>query len=449
MLGSHEYVSLPCPSTTGKELLEAFIHELPEEFFFVTEEEAESHFKRHMVSLLGSEEIFEELQKDCSLDNLYTEDEFYTLDELLHHVPDRLGRKLDKLNTLDAIPKSFNDKDAFKNSLSIRNRLRRPLVDMCYLNKPDSSIEGGLPIQDVIFTIFVYRPVALATVDCSNAPWTMVMEQRIEILGTQSLSALRDAIQCPQDMIYLGDCSEALDNPDLHIPARMIYPSSYFFIEGVFYDDMRDPRATRLSSTVIEWHNNRILRQSDSYTSTNMTDHVLGNLKITLGKPYLFLHQGNCEHIIIVTSMRLTDRTTAQSVDSYPICTGKAPQKQMSCEACSCLRAQWLVHDAGDLLPKDPTALCITCIRYLLYTPDGKKIHPRFRMSSLQDESTNAEVFEILCGISNELRTGLNQEELQASLRLLNQGVDPTALALLVKQLKSEAKRIKAETSSI
>lgn len=74
------------------------------------------------------------------------------------------------------------------------------------------------------------------------------MEQRIEILGTQSLSTLRDAIMCPQDMIYLGDCSEALDNPDLHIPARAIYPSSYFFIEGVFYDDMRDSRATRLSS---------------------------------------------------------------------------------------------------------------------------------------------------------------------------------------------------------
>lgn len=104
-----------------------------------------------------------------SLDYLYIEDEFYTLDELLHHVPDRLGRKLERLNTLDAIPKSFNDKDAFKNSLSIRSRFRRPLVDMCYLNKPDGPLEGGLPIQDVIFTVFVYRPVALNLVDCSNA----------------------------------------------------------------------------------------------------------------------------------------------------------------------------------------------------------------------------------------------------------------------------------------
>ncbi|KAM3174809.1 hypothetical protein ACTXT7_009762 [Hymenolepis weldensis] len=69
-------------------------------------------------------------------------------------------------------------------------------------------------------------------------------------------------------------------------------------------------------------------------------------------------------------------------------------------------------------------------------------------MSSLQDESANAEVFELLYCISNELGTGLSQEELQASLRLLNQGVDPTALALLVKQLKAEAKRLKADTQN-
>ncbi len=74
------------------------------------------------------------------------------------------------------------------------------------------------------------------------------MEQRIEILGSQSLSDLRDAMRCPQDMVYLGDCSEALDKPDVHVPAHAIYPSSYFFIEKVFYDDLRNPNSTRLST---------------------------------------------------------------------------------------------------------------------------------------------------------------------------------------------------------
>ena len=65
MTDVHEYVSVSCPTITGKELLEGFLPDLPEEFFSVTEKDADSNLKAHMVSLLGSEELFEELQKDC------------------------------------------------------------------------------------------------------------------------------------------------------------------------------------------------------------------------------------------------------------------------------------------------------------------------------------------------------------------------------------------------
>lgn len=89
-------------------------------------------------------------------------------------------------------------------------------------------------------------------------------------------------------------------------------------------------------------------------------------------------------------------------------------------------------------------------------------------MSSLQELSTNAETFGILYELSKELNTGmrrnftcmspmplklkryvvylivgLSQEELRASLRLIESGADPTALALVVKQLKEEAKKLK------
>lgn len=65
MTDVHEYVSISCPTTNAKELLQQFLAELPEEFFCVTEKEADSQLKSHMISLLGSEELFEELQKDC------------------------------------------------------------------------------------------------------------------------------------------------------------------------------------------------------------------------------------------------------------------------------------------------------------------------------------------------------------------------------------------------
>ena len=104
-----------------------------------------------------------------SLDNLYVDDEFHTMDELLHVVPERASRQLKPLKTLEALPKDLSEKDIEKNSLGIRSRFRRPLVDMSYLNSPDGPLDCGLPIQDVVFTVFVYRPIALNTVDCSNA----------------------------------------------------------------------------------------------------------------------------------------------------------------------------------------------------------------------------------------------------------------------------------------
>ncbi|CDI97510.1 expressed conserved protein [Echinococcus multilocularis] len=68
-------------------------------------------------------------------------------------------------------------------------------------------------------------------------------------------------------------------------------------------------------------------------------------------------------------------------------------------------------------------------------------------MADLHELSVNAEVFGILYEISKELGTGLSQEELRASLRLIENGADPTALALVVKQLKEEVKRMKAEAT--
>ncbi|KAL5108462.1 hypothetical protein TcWFU_001294 [Taenia crassiceps] len=52
-------------------------------------------------------------------------------------------------------------------------------------------------------------------------------------------------------------------------------------------------------------------------------------------------------------------------------------------------------------------------------------------MADLRELSANAEVFEVLYEISKELSTGLSQEELRASLQLIENGADPTALALL------------------
>lgn len=51
------------------------------------------------------------------------------------------------------------------------------------------------------------------------------------MLGSQPLSALRDRVYCLQDKQLDGAHTK----------------SGYFFIEGKFYNDLRDPRALRYS----------------------------------------------------------------------------------------------------------------------------------------------------------------------------------------------------------
>ncbi|VDP94451.1 unnamed protein product [Echinostoma caproni] len=86
--------------------------------------------------------------------------------------------------------------------------------------------------------------------------------------------------QFRQPFVWLGDCSDALDDPTLHIAAEKLYTSSYFFIEGTFYDDLR-------------YSQNKSLRP---FSQKTMETTHLRDLRIYIGKPYFYVHQGNCEH---------------------------------------------------------------------------------------------------------------------------------------------------------
>jgi hypothetical protein len=64
------------------------------------------------------------------------------------------------------------------------------------------------------------------------------MWQKLVVLGSQKLWELRDAIICPSD--------EKLNSARL----RMSRPSAFFYIEGVFYNDMRHPDAIDISEPI-------------------------------------------------------------------------------------------------------------------------------------------------------------------------------------------------------
>jgi len=121
-------------------------------------------------------------------------------------------------------------------------------------------------------------------------------------LSTLTLAQIRDAIECISDEQILGEYSQNPD--DIKINGQRagdVNTAACFIIESIIYDDLRRTNI-RLSDKIIE-QTNTIYTQGTTMEITNLND-----LKtIQLGKPYIYLHQTNCEHVIVFSELKLLE----------------------------------------------------------------------------------------------------------------------------------------------
>ncbi|KAH9524736.1 DEAD (Asp-Glu-Ala-Asp) box polypeptide 41 [Bulinus truncatus] len=234
------------------------------------------------------------------------------------------------------------------------------------LSSQTVSPESQVSTPNVILTVQVTK--CLNSGMCSV---TMKERETYLVLGNQTLTDLRDKIRCTSDAIIPGDYSTMpdIDPSDLQ-RAGDIYKSSCFFIENVFYNDTRLPDNTDYARPVIKWAKENM---SETRMSTaNMQDTQLFDLNVRLGHNYLFLHQGNCEHAVLFTDLRLFTIEDNQDSRAYPILSVSRSKSRSVCQACLKLSAKWVVR-GSPLIPTDPTFMCKPCFKSLLYTKDGKK----------------------------------------------------------------------------
>ncbi|KAF0992978.1 hypothetical protein HZS_320, partial [Henneguya salminicola] len=116
--------------------------------------------------------------------------------------------------------------------------------------------------------------------------------------SSKSLCELKDVISCPNDNIYLLDHSE---NPGVINPlqTKVIVASShvdlcksgFFFINNVFYNDMRLHQNIDYSRAIFDWIERRKLKDTQPYslyTSCRMELTKFGDLSIRIGYPYVY-----------------------------------------------------------------------------------------------------------------------------------------------------------------
>ncbi|KAL3614916.1 hypothetical protein CASFOL_040577 [Castilleja foliolosa] len=216
--------------------------------------------------------------------------------------------------------------------------------------------------------------------------------QEFLVLGQQFLSELKDKIYCLTDEIMKK--------------TSQYDPSGYFLIEDVFYNDMRKSSAIDYSKPILNWLQNSKddalekwefivsggkLQQKQKdilgieskhklpmLRSLHMQGTRFCNLKIRLGAGYLYCHQGNCKHIIVIRDMRLLHPEDVQSQSAYPLITFQSKIRYKKCSVCKIYRAEKMTVD-DKWAPSNPCYFCDVCY-YMLHYADGSLLYSDFNV---------------------------------------------------------------------
>ncbi|KAG8228939.1 hypothetical protein J437_LFUL011565 [Ladona fulva] len=238
----------------------------------------------------------------------------------------------------------------------------------CKWKQKGMHINDLKPWHQFILVIKLYHPFKHVYGARSHRPPRC--SQEIMVLGSQTLDCLRDNIICINDLSYPGDLSEDIAS----IPttrAKDIYPSGLFFIEDEFYIDMRHPLSKDYSQSIKSWAKARSLKIG-SAKSICMNEMTFDKLPLRLGYPYVFLHQGNCEHLIVFSDARLLSPSDNLSKADYPIMLSMSNQNSKYCMICGHYMARWICQN-NSRLPYNVCYMCDNCFKSFNYKK-GKKI---------------------------------------------------------------------------
>eukprot|EP00884_Botryococcus_braunii_P004191 jgi/Botrbrau1/13773/Bobra.0056s0028.1 len=247
--------------------------------------------------------------------------------------------------------------------------LASPTREVRASGRPVSG-RGTAAEDEVVLTIGVQRPDRAS--ECM---------QKLVVLGSQKLWELRDVITCPSD--------EKLNSARL----RMSRPSAFFYIEGVFYNDMRHPDAIDISEPIRKFCEVAALDAPRPVPPTPFADppvetNVEGcgsialyrvedmeksfgelGLRVGGGGGAVYCHQGCCEHALSILDVRRIHPDDPQDISTYPLVTFRLKQQRKRCCICATHMAVLVTYE-DKLAPESPAFWCKNCYEMLHYGSD-------------------------------------------------------------------------------
>lgn len=172
--------------------------------------------------------------------------------------------------------------------------------------------------------------------------------QQIEILGSQKVSDIRDVIYCQSDFSHNNDHKDSQPDGEILNTFEKKTSRSFFYAERVFYLDTRYPEFTLeyYNSLIEGWMTKKgVNREVFQFSKQPMHETVLDTIEFQLYRPFAFLHQDTCEHVMMVTDMRLISPDEYKSKEEFPRATHNLRYDRFKCSMCTIYPATKVTYD--------------------------------------------------------------------------------------------------------
>ncbi|XP_017775674.1 PREDICTED: snRNA-activating protein complex subunit 3 [Nicrophorus vespilloides] len=286
------------------------------------------------------------------------------------------------MNMAATFPMSYNSDYTDLQILKSKQKFENKTVDL----QPFPYYEKELmhnetldlkPYEEVLLTVKVYKSLKIKNVKAC--------QYEIAILSCHSLLDLKNKMLCNSDV---GFCKE-IQHPDETIPGNVKeeYPSGFLFIENCFYNITDHSNAIDYSEIIRDWASKCNMVQ---FTTAVLEETIIKDLKIILGAPYLFQHQGNCEHVFVFSDARLINGKDPLSSSVFPYILSENKKYTKLCFICQKIAAKFVVTNC-DRLPHKYNLFCKNCLmsyNYLNGEKIGKfKLYPYYNQSLLYEHA--------------------------------------------------------------
>lgn len=213
------------------------------------------------------------------------------------------------------------------------------------------------------------------------------------VTGSQTLGDLRDRLRCDVERLVEQVAEQRSLGSEL--PTR----ASAFLIGGAFYTDEVD--GVDVSAGLRAW-----MRAADPDGRLCASDEQprpmrsarLRDLTVELGAQCLFVHLGECEHVLAFTDLWARTSDDEQLAAAYPLLLYEARPKLEVCIVCKQHAARHLTVGGDSYLVRlgveNPSRYCEHCYHAVHYGPDERLLHDDFRTYEIPHESLELGVGE-------------------------------------------------------